>query len=157
MLRQVAISAKRHKILERVVGGKYPPPEVVYDLRRVTQLFPEALLLGRAGFANGKNSYHTKARPRSLLAMFLSGSLQTHTLPQTGASCPLNAWNCKNRSLRHSDPSVPIVPSSQEAFDLPASNIVELPAIISEEGEVVLTGRDADHEIEIRNALPLGT
>ena len=34
---------------------------VVYDLRRVTQLFPGALLLGRAGFANGKNSHHTKA------------------------------------------------------------------------------------------------
>ena len=88
--------------------------------------------------------------------MFLSGSLQTRTVPQTGASC-------------YSTPGIgkpglcgtPIFQCrsylwSQEAFDLQAGNIFEMPAIISEEGEVVLTGRDADHEIEIRNALPLG-
>jgi hypothetical protein len=34
--------------------------------------------------------------------------------------------------------------------------VFEVPAIVGEECEIVLTGRDRDHEIEVGNAFPLG-
>jgi hypothetical protein len=43
-----------------------------------------------------------------------------------------------------------------EAFDPQASDVLEMPAIIGEEGEIVLNGRGANREIEITNTLSLG-